>query len=142
MRILGKASDPRVRAKLQQLTKFVAEFKRATRQKDAQALSRTVADEFTLIDPTGNVIDKQQMLRDITSGRISFKSYQLRQETLAFHGDTAIGIDSFTMAGSLKQATKSGKVVDLEIDGKYRQTNTYVKKGTRWVLAACHLTHL
>src|SRR3989454_4958016 len=105
------------------------EFGEAMIQNDADAIGRFLSDDWIIIDPDGDVIDKPRFLAVIQSGALKHKQWTPRifeyapTRTLLRHGVTS---------------TKS-KYLGKEFTTRERATDVFVKKNGRW---QCVLTHL
>ena len=98
-------------------------------QNNADAIGRFLSDDWIIIDPDGDVIDKPRFLAVIQSGALKHKQWTPRifeyapTRTLLRHGVTS---------------TKSN-YLGKEFTTRERATDVFVKKNGRW---QCVLTHL
>jgi ketosteroid isomerase-like protein len=115
----------------QELMQFFSNFQQAAQNKDRAALGLLIHDDYILVGPTGDMVDKQNMLDDILSGRINWNDFARSDHRIRFHGDMAAWTSHFMI---------KGKREGQEISGQYRDTNTFVKQGTIWQLIASHIT--
>ena len=66
------------------------EFNRALMAQDLDALSRLYADDYMLVRPDGSVLSKQEVLRDLESGGLTFRSIEMTDVNVRVHGSTAL----------------------------------------------------
>lgn len=74
----------------QQLLKLERQLFDALINKDAKALDRIIASDYSAIDQDGSVIDKAQVLEMVKSGKISVKTVITEDEKMRSLGTTAI----------------------------------------------------
>jgi len=113
----------------QELKRFKQEFEKASKKKDRTALESMIHDEFTLVDPSGNIVDKQQLIDGIVDPKSTFADSFSRKEhktTILADGSTARETADVSFNGKLK-----GK----DISGQYINSATYVKGSSGWQLA-------
>jgi ketosteroid isomerase-like protein len=103
----------------------------ALKSRDQQAISRMLADNFIFTDENGKVYDKAQYLEGIAQMQI--ESYKLDDMTARTSG--AAGVVCGVWTG---KATAGGK----DASGAFRFTDTFVQRGSRWVVLASHETQL
>ena len=118
----------------QALMQFDVNFQQATQNRDQAALERMVADGYTLVDHKGEVVDKEHMIAAVMSDEVNIDTFQRSEDIVQLHGkETAVWTSLVTMKGTVQEQGS--------INGKYRDTATYVKgQGGDWQLAATHLT--
>jgi ketosteroid isomerase-like protein len=66
------------------------EFNRALTTRDFDALSRLYADDYMLVRPDGSVLSKKEVLQDLQTGGLTFKSIEIANITVRVYGDTAL----------------------------------------------------
>jgi ketosteroid isomerase-like protein len=66
------------------------EFNRSLIAQDIDALSRLYADDYMLVRPDGSVLSKQDVLRDLDAGGLTFRSIEMRDVNIRIHGATAL----------------------------------------------------
>lgn len=105
-------------------TRLENEWNNATFKKDAKALDLLYAKEYTFIDQTGKVYEKQQDISEVISG-----NYKL--ETPSVLSDIKVNTyGNVTVVKGLNtvKATLNGK----EISGTYRFVDVFVMRDGRW----------
>ena len=117
-----------------ELKKFKDDFEKATKKRDRASLESMVHDDFTLVDPDGKIISKQQLIDDIVDPKSTFQdSFNRKEHQTSFHadGDAARETADVTITGNLK-----GK----KVTGQYVNSATYVKGPSGWQMAGNTLT--
>jgi uncharacterized protein (TIGR02246 family) len=110
---------------------FEREWTEAMIGKDAAALDRILADDFTEIDPMGMTHTKEAALANAKSGDLVFESFTPRDMKARVYGDTAVVTGLSTVKGTHK---------GQDISGDYRFTDTLVKRNGRWQAVASQAT--
>ena len=107
----------------EQLKKLEAERNHAMVNGDLATLDRTTASDYTVINPSGQLGNKGQMLADLRSGNLKYQSIDTEDVTVRLYGDTAI------LSG---RRTVKGQHGGKNISGKDRFTRVYVKRNGNW----------
>lgn len=118
----------------QELMDFLRDFQAAIERKDESALEQMINDNFTLVDNTGNVIDKQNMIEHIMApspGGINWTEFERNIESVRFYGNVAVLVSQFKMRGNFEEK---------DFSGIHRDTNSYVKRKTGWQIASSHIS--
>lgn len=97
---------------------------------DVEALGRVVTDDWVIIDPNGEIIDRTRFFEVIKSGALTHDRMESEDFRVRIYGDSAVvtGITS----------TK-GKFMGQEFSTRERATDVLVKRDGSW---RCVLTHL
>jgi peptidylprolyl isomerase len=104
----------------------------AFKNRDKDALSRILDDQFIFTDDEGQVVDKTQYI-DAAIQAIKVESYSLEDMTVRVHGDTGV------VAGRLTgKFTVGGK----DASGDFRFTDTFVRRLGRWRVIASQDTRI
>lgn len=103
----------------------------AVRTKDATALDAIWADDYTAVGPSGRVTSKAEELRAVESA-------ELRFETLDVDEITTREIGTVAVVGS--RTTARGTHRGDPVDGTYRNTVVFARRGERWVAVTAHST--
>ncbi|BAY91354.1 MULTISPECIES: nuclear transport factor 2 family protein [unclassified Tolypothrix] len=117
-----------------EIMEFLSDFQEVIVRKDESALEQMIDDDFTLVDNTGNVIDKQNMIEHILSpspGGINWNEFERNVESAKFYGNVAVLVSQFQMRGNFEEK---------DFSGTYRDTNSYVKRDTGWQIASSHIS--
>ncbi len=108
----------------------------AYEQRDAQAMDRIVANDFTITFPNGAMQTKPQLMSMIKSTRAGsqpkMRFYTEEVKSRAY-GDTVILIGRV-----VTEYEREGKTVKEQS----RYTDTYVKRDGRWQVVASHLSNV
>ena len=122
------ASSPRERAVLAAM----AEYKQAILDSDTAALGRIWTENYTLINPQGLLVTREQRLANIGSGSTDVQIIDDEREiTMRLFGDAAIVQNLSTLHG-----TFSGQPTDTDLRGTF----VWVRRDGRWRLATNQLT--
>lgn len=103
------------------------------RTETRQLLEAMVADGYTLVDPAGNLLERGDMLRDITSMRTEFQTAERSEESTRTFGSTALYTCVLTMNGELD---------GQRFVGRFRDVETFVRGRGGWQLVSSNLTKL
>ncbi len=112
----------------------------ARSQRDASALDRLLADDFTGI-PAGNgaVRNKSERIRSLTDPDVSYEFIRVEDVSIRFYGKTALLLCRVTMKG-----TSRGQSITTNANGLtvFRSMLVYVKRGGRWQIVAAQGTYI
>jgi ketosteroid isomerase-like protein len=114
------------------LQKRSQEYADALAKKDVAALDKIWADDYTFINPQGELVTKAQRLANLKSGSTEFQSVTPRQEQLHLHGNVAVDIGRVELRGT--------KYSGQESSGEYRYTNVWVRTGGSWQILSNQIT--
>lgn len=103
----------------------------AVRRKDAAWMERHYDDEFTFVSPDGALNDKRADIEDMKN--VSFDSMEASDMDVRVSGDTAV----VTGVSAIK-----GKYKNQDISGRYRFTDTFVKRDGEWKILATQSTRI
>jgi ketosteroid isomerase-like protein len=110
-----------------ELKQFKKDFEEASKRKDRAALERMIHDDFTLVDPDGNRIDKKNLIDGIVHSQSNFAQNFGRSEhktTIEINGNAARETAEVRMHGNLAQRG--------DVSGEYINTATYVHGPNGW----------
>jgi ketosteroid isomerase-like protein len=98
-------------------------WKQAVVKRDAPALQRLYADEYTSVDQEGMTWNKKQDIEIDIAGVSRLSTYKLEDLSVRIYGDVALvtGRNSAT-----------GKVLDRPAKSQTRFTDVFVKRDGRW----------
>ena len=114
----------------EQLLKLEEAFAEAIVKNDLEGLARIAADDWVIIDPNGEIIDRTRFFEVIKSGALTHDLMESEDFRVRIYGDTAV----VTAISSTK-----GKFMGQEFTSRERATDVFVKRDGRW---QCVLTHL
>jgi ketosteroid isomerase-like protein len=115
-----------------QIKKSEQDWAEATVKQGATAVDQYEADDIITTDPSGRVTDKAQDRMDLSSGDFKIQSEELSEIKVHVYGNTAVAVGTNT----LKEGTYKGQ----DISGKYRFTDTWVKRKGKWQAVASQYT--
>jgi ketosteroid isomerase-like protein len=114
----------------EELLKLEKEFAEAIVKNDLEGLGRLVADDWIIIDPNGEIVDRTRFFEVIKSGALTHHMMESEDFRVCVYGDSAV-VTAIT-------STK-GKFMGQEFSTQERPTDVFVKRDGRW---RCVLTHL
>jgi ketosteroid isomerase-like protein len=115
----------------EELLKFENEFARAVASNNVDALDRLLADDWIIVEPDGNIIDKARFLGVIRSGALSHESMESTDLKVRVYGNTAL-VTGLT--------TSKGKFMGQDFTSCERATDIFVKQADRWQCVFTQLT--
>jgi ketosteroid isomerase-like protein len=95
-------------------------FNRALKEQDYTALEELYAGDYMLVRPDGSVLNKQEVLQDLRSGGLRFRSIELSQTEVRVYGSTAL-----LTAECQAVSSRSG----MESRSHFRLIAVYVQQG-------------
>ncbi len=124
----GKAGDDE-----RALRRIEQELADAMLKGDASAVERHYADAFTFTTPDGEVMTKAQVVSNLKTGGAKFESSKFEDMRVQVYGDSAV-VTSLT--------TDRGTVGGVDVSGRYRWMDVFVRRGRRWQLVAAQGTRV
>ena len=103
----------------------------ATIKDGGAAVEQYEADDIVTTDPGGRVTDKAQDKKDYVSGDFKIESEQMSDITVHSYGNAAVATGTNMVKGTYK---------GQDISGKYRYTDTWVKRNGKWQVVASQYT--
>jgi ketosteroid isomerase-like protein len=95
-------------------------FNRALKEQDYAALEGLYAGDYMLVRPDGSVLNRQDVLQDLQSGGLRFRSIELGQTEVRIYGSTAV-----LTAEAQAVSSRSG----VESRAHFRLIAVYVQQG-------------
>jgi ketosteroid isomerase-like protein len=114
----------------EELLKLEKEFVEAIVKNDLEGIVRLVTDDWIIIDPNGEIVDRARFFEVIKSGALTHDMMESEDFRVRVYGDSAV------VTGVTR--TK-GKFMGQEFSTQERGTDVFVKGDGRW---QCVLTHL
>jgi ketosteroid isomerase-like protein len=114
----------------QELLKLENAFAEAIIKNDLEGIGRLVADDWIIIDPNGEIVDRTRFFEVIKSGALTHDTMESEDFRVRVYGDSAV-VTAITSA--------KGKFIGQEFSTRERATDVFVKRDGRW---QCVLTHL
>lgn len=135
------APTPDTNAIVAEITKLENDWPRIIRERDAAAVRRLEADDVMIVYPDGNAGNKEQDVKDIEAGLMTFDSWDISNMKVNV-------IDSDTAAATFLITVTNGKIKSPDgkstqnISGKYRVIDTFARRNGQWQLVASGVTPL
>jgi len=121
----------RVRTEMEEeLLKLEKAFAEAIVKNDLDGIGQLVTDDWIIIDPNGEIVDRTRFFEVIKSGALTHDIMESEDFRVRVYGDSAV----VTAVTSTK-----GKFMGQEFRTQERATDVFVKRDGRW---QCVLTHL
>lgn len=108
-----------------EVRKLMGEISRAFIERDVATLSEIFDDDFTLSEPSGDVVSKAQWLADVASGDLAIQSVQSNAFDIRRVGD------AYRVRGELTLRAQYSK---SNYNGTFGYMGVYAKDGNRWKL--------
>ena len=113
-----------------ELLKLEKEFAEAIVSNDLEGIGRLVTDDWIIIGPNGEIVDRARFLEVIKSGALTHDMMESEDFRVRVYGDSAVVIGV---------TRTKGKFMGREFSTQERATDVFVKRDGRW---QCVLTHL
>jgi ketosteroid isomerase-like protein len=114
----------------EELLKLEEAFSEAIVKNDLEGIGRLVADDWIIIDPNGEIVDRTRFFEVIKSGALTHDTMDSEDFRVRVYGDSAV-VTGITRT--------KGKFMGQEFSTQERATDVFVKRDGRW---RCVLTHL
>ena len=114
----------------EELLKLERAFADAIIKNDLESIGRIVADDWIIVDPNGEIVDRTRFFEVIKSGALTHDIMESEDFRVRVYGESAV-VTAIT-------STK-GKFRGQEFSTRERATDVFVKRDGRW---QCVLTHL
>lgn len=117
----------------EKLLKLEKAFAELIVKNDLEGIGRLVADDWIIIDPNGQIVDRTRFFEVIKSGALVHDMMESQDFRVRVYGDTAV-VTGVTRA--------KGKFMGQEFSTQERATDVFVKRDGRWQCVLTHLTRL
>ena len=117
----------------QDIRKMEEQWVSAAKQKDVKPLDSMLADDYTMTNPVGEVIGKEDFISKIKDGTFHINSAEYKDIKVRVYGDAAVVTGRVTL-----QATWSG----TDVGGTFALTDTFVKRDGKWQEVAGQVTRV
>ena len=114
----------------EELLKLEKAFGEAIVKNDLESIGHFVTDDWIIIDPNGEIVDRARFFEVIKSGALTHETMESEDIRVRIYGDSAV-VTAIT-------STK-GKFMGHEFSTRERATDVFIKRDQRW---QCVLTHL
>lgn len=128
----GKFTDQKSNSE-QAVRKTLDELYAALGRNDAAALDRIYAEDYTLINESGELTTKAPRLAAIRSGELKYESIKFDDYAVRVHGETAV---------ATYHVMSKAKVKGQDSGGDFRVTATFIKMKGSWRLLAAQVTRV
>jgi hypothetical protein len=119
-------SDAGAEAEVRQ---FVTDVVNAELKPSASELSKFYVEEFVTTNAQGALLSKSAVIAALTSGRLTFKSYELEHVDVQIHGGVAV-------------IRTTSKIESNILTGRFRHLRVAVRRDGRWQLVAAQMTRV
>ncbi len=117
----------------QEVIKLEREWLDAYEKRDAAAMARIVADDFTIIYPNGSVRRKAEVVENLKRGASNpAPNYHTENVESRVYSDTVILVGIV-----ISEWTRDGQ----KMRDRSRYTDVYVRRNGRWQVVASHLSN-
>jgi len=116
-----------------ELLRIEEAFAEAIVRNDLESIGRLVADDWVVIDPNGEIVDRTRFFEVIKSGALTHDTMDSEDFRVRVYGDSAV-VTAIT-------STK-GKFMGEEFITRERATDVFVRHEGRWQCVLTHLTRL
>ena len=117
----------------EELLKLERAFAEAIIQNDLESIGRIVADDWIIVDPNGEIVDRTRFFEVIKSDALTHDIMESEDFRVRVYGDSAV-VTAIT-------STK-GKFMGEEFITRERATDVFVKRDGRWQCVLTHLTRV
>jgi len=117
----------------EELLKIEEEFAEAIVKNDLEGLGRLVADDWIIIDPNGEIVDRTRFFEVIKSGALTHDTMESEDFRIRVYGDSAV-VTGITRT--------KGKFMGQEFSTQERATDVFINRDGRWQCVLTHLTRL
>ena len=115
----------------EELLKLESEFAEAIVKNDLEGIGRLVTDDWIIIDPNGEIVDRARFFEVIKSGALMHDMMESEDLRVRVYGDSAV-VTALTHT--------RGKFVGQDFSTQERATDVFVKRDGRWQCVLSHLT--
>jgi len=114
----------------EELLKLGKEFAEAIVKNDLEGIERLVADDWIIIGPDGEIVERARFFEVIESGDMTHDTMESEDFRIRVYGDSAV-VTGITRT--------KGKFMGQEFSTQERATDVFINRDGRW---QCVLTHL
>ena len=112
------------------LVKLEKEFAQAIVNNDLEGVGRLVTDDWIIIDPNGEIVNRTRFFEVIKSGALTHETMESEDLRVRVYGESAV-VTAVTRT--------KGTFMGQDFSTQERATDVFVKRDGRW---QCVLTHL
>lgn len=126
------AATPSAASTEQQIRALEQEQAKAVIARDRGTIEKLFAPDFMIINPSGAVADRQELLDLLMGGTAPYRSATYQTETVRVHADTVVSTGLETVVPN--SGAQAGQPVQRRI------THVWERRGGEWRLALRHAT--
>ena len=115
----------------QALRRIQRDWADARLKRDSSFATQIEADDFTIVWPDGQIINKQDDVKSYEADGAVFSEFKITDLDVRFYGETSIVVGQ----GSIK-----GHTPTKDLSGRYVWTDTFVKQNGGWKAVASQVT--
>ena len=117
----------------EEFLKLEKAFAEAIVKNDLEGIGRIVADDWIIVDPNGEIVDRTRFFEVIKSGALTHDMMESKDSRVRVYGDSAV-VTAVTRT--------KGKFMGHDFSTQERATDVFVKRDGRWQCVLTHLTRL
>ena len=117
----------------EELLKLEKAFAAAIVKNDLEGIGRLVADDWIIVDPNGEIVDRTRFFEVIKSGALTHDVMESEDFRVRIYGESAL-VTAVTRT--------EGKFMGQEFTTQERATDVFVKRDGRWQCVLTHLTRI
>ena len=117
----------------EELLKLEKAFAAAIVKNDLEGIGRLVADDWIIVDPNGEIVDRTRFFEVIKSGALIHEMMESDDFRVRIYGDTAV-VTAVTRT--------KGKFMGQEFSTQERATDVFMKRDGQWQCVLTPLTRL
>lgn len=123
-----------------EVTRIEKDWPRVLKERDGATARRMEADDIVLVYPDGSTGGKEQDVKDIEAGNLTFDSWDVSDMSVKV-------LDADAAVASFRLAVTSGKYKTAEggstdISGHYSALDTFVRRNGQWQIVASSVVKL
>ena len=105
----------------------------AARSKDTKPLEEMLADDYTLTNPSGQVVGREEFLARIKDGTFKIESGEYSNLKVRVYGDAAVVTGRVAIKGMWAES---------DVSGVYAFTDTFIRHAGKWQQVAGQVTRM
>lgn len=115
-----------------------ADFEAALLASDTAALARLLTPDYLFVTSSGEVRDRQELLRSYGAREVRLRSFQSESIQVRLYGTVGVLNADITKQGDYLTGPRAG----TDFTGRYRFTRIYACGGSGWRLVSTHESQL
>jgi ketosteroid isomerase-like protein len=114
-----------------EIIRFFKDYRVATEQKNRLAVATLIHEDYRIVNPDGSVLNGATMAMETED--IDFSRFERGDFNVKIDGDTAVATTVFSI---------QAKLGDRNFTGRYRDSNTFVRKRGSWRVVATQISRI